>query len=221
MMNRFLTIATLTAIAALAYPAAAQDDMAAAEPTDDVCMAIVYGNDDAPQCEENLIVVIARLPEGDRYRIPQNLRLSDDAANNSWADRVESLEMIGDFGTLSCSTVGAGSFTGCTQKLIEQAYGERREGSEVRFSELIAAARQERLSTIDQDAAEEQERVEEIEQEYIERLERERAGSVGDEVLDPGPLPGAIVNSDGLPAAEPSKDTPFDDGDEEVLPLPR
>ena len=157
-------------------------------------MAIVYGDDDAPQCEKNLIVVIARLPEGDRYRIPETLRFSDDPANDAWAERVESLEMIGDFGTLSCSTAGVGSFTGCTQQLIEQAYGERREGSNIRFSELIAAARQERLSTIDEDAAEEQERVEEIEREYMERLERERAAPVGDQVVDESPLPDAIAN---------------------------
>lgn len=155
-------------------------------PSDDVCMAIVYGDDEAPECDENEIVVVARLPEGDRYRIPETLRFSDDPENEAWAKRVESLEMTGAFGTLSCSTAGAGGFTGCTQQLLEQAYGEKREGSNVRFSELISAARAERLSEIDAIAAEEQERVEQIEREYMERLERERASEIAGEQA---PLP--------------------------------
>lgn len=155
-------------------------------PSDDVCMAIVYGNDEAPECDENEIVVVARLPEGDRYRIPETLRFSDNPENEAWAKRVESLEMSGAFGTLSCSTAGAGGFTGCTQQLLEQAYGEKREGSNVRFSELISAARAERLSEIDAVAAEEQERVEQIEREYMERLERERADEIAGEQA---PLP--------------------------------
>ena len=149
-------------------------------------MAIVYGDDEAPECDENEIVVVARLPEGDRYRIPETLRFSDNPENEAWAKRVESLEMSGAFGTLSCSTAGAGGFTGCTQQLLEQAYGEKREGSNVRFSELISAARAERLSEIDAIAAEEQQRVEQIEREYMERLERERAGEIAGEQA---PLP--------------------------------
>ncbi|MGB7408429.1 MAG: hypothetical protein WA908_07975 [Pontixanthobacter sp.] len=219
-MNRSISLALAAGTIAFTVPASAQDTSDPTTVTDDVCMAIVYGNDEAPQCDANEIVVIARLPEADRFRIPETLRFSDDPENTAWAQRVESLEMIGAFGALSCSTAGAGGFTGCTQQLIEQAYGERRTGSNVRFSELIAAARQDRLSRIDEDAADEQARVEEIENEYLERLERERAGPVGDEVVDPDPLPDAIANSDGLPAANPSKDTEFDDGDEEVLPLP-
>ena len=69
---------------------------------------------------------------------------------------------------------GAGGFTGCTQQLIDRAYAERSESENIRFSQLIEQARQERLSTIDEDAAAEQERVEQIEREYLERLERER-----------------------------------------------
>ncbi len=181
--------AALTAMFAL--PLVAQDISGpAADPaadstsaTDDVCMAIVYGDDDAPQCGANEIVVIARLPEADRFRIPETLRFSGDPENSAWANRVESLEMIGDFGTLSCSTAGAGGFTGCTQQLLQQAYGEKREGSNVRFSELISAARQDRLSRIDEDATDEQARVEMIEREYMERLERERAQPVVEEAL--------------------------------------
>ena len=161
------------AIAAAAFagaPALGQDS-----PSDDVRMSIVYGEDAAPECPAGEICVVARLPEEDRYRIPPTLRFSEDPANTAWTNRVEKLEMIGDFGTMSCSTAGAGGFTGCTQQMIRAAYGDRAEGADVRFSELIASARADRLAQIDQAAAEEQARVEQIEREYMERLERERA----------------------------------------------
>ncbi len=192
-MKRLFASFALAGAAAMSAGAFAQEQATVGPETptvnDDVCMAIVYGDDAAPQCDENVIVVIARLPEGDRYRIPENLRFSDNPENSAWAKRVESLEMIGSFGALSCSTAGAGGFTGCTQQLLEQAYGEKREGSAVRFSELIAAARADRLSQIDDDAAAEQERVEAIEREYLERLERERLG----------PVPGEETAEDALP----------------------
>ncbi len=166
------SLATLAAAAALlsAQPAAAQDDAG-----DKVNMVILYGDDAAPQPVGDEIVVVARMPEADRFRIPENLRYSDDPASKSWASRVERLDIVGDFGTLSCSAVGVGGSTGCTQEMIAAAYADRASGSTLRFGRLIEAARQERLATIDDDAAEEQARVEAIEREYMQRLETERA----------------------------------------------
>lgn len=170
-MNRLA--AALTGTLLLAAPALAQDPA-----SDDVRMSIVYGDDAAPQCPPGEICVVARLPEEERFRIPPTLRFSDDPDNTAWTRRVEKLEMIGDFGTMSCSPAGAGGFTGCTQQMIRAAYGDRAEAASVRFSELIAAARADRLSQIDEAAAAEQERVEQIEREYMERLERERASEL-------------------------------------------
>ncbi len=161
----------LIALGLSAAPAAAQDACG-----DKVRMVILYGDDAAPPVEGDEILVVARLPENDRYRIPEALRFSDDPANMAWARRVERLDLVGRSGTMSCSTAGAGGFTGCTQQLIDAFYADRREGADVRFSQLIAAARAERLSTIDAASAEEQARVEAIEKEYMERLERERRG---------------------------------------------
>lgn len=172
MIRRF-ALPLLTAAAVFAAPAAAQE-----QGGDKVRMVIVYGDDAAPAAEGDEILVVARLPEDDRFRIPEALRFSDDPANMAWARRVEKLDLVGRSGTLSCSTAGAGGFTGCTQQLIDAFYADRREGPAVRFSELIAAARAERLSTIDADAAEQQSRVEELERQYMERLERERAGAL-------------------------------------------
>lgn len=183
-------VAALLAIGGGA-PAIAQD-----QGGDRVNMVIAYGDDDVSDCPEGMICVVARLPEEDRYRIPEALRYSDDPENTSWARRVESFKFVGDFGAMSCSPTGAAGFTGCTQKMIDAAYEAREGGSAARFGQLIAEARAERLSTIDEDTAAEQERVEQIEREYMERLERERQ---------------AEVSAEPLPAPEADNDTLSDD----------
>lgn len=184
-MIRRLAATLLAASAAFAaLPAAAQDSGG-----DKVNMVIVYGEDAAPEPVGDEIVVVARLPEADRFRIPENLRYSDNPANNSWASRVERLDIVGDFGILSCSAAGAGSETGCTQAMIEAAYADRASGSSVRFAQLIEAARQERLATIDEDAAAEQARVEAIEDAYMERLRQERDAELPDEPATDTSLP--------------------------------
>ena len=184
MTYRLFAATALAASLAFAAPAHAQDAAG-----DKVNMVIVYGDDVVPTPDDDTIVVVARLPEGDRYRIPENLRFSEDPANNSWAERVERLEMIGDFGTLSCSATGIGGVTGCTQEMIEAAYADRSNSNAVRFGRLIEAARAERLAQIDDIAAEEQARVEAIENEYLRRLEAERSeplpGDGADDTLPP------------------------------------
>lgn len=181
-MKRMLAL-PLLALAAIASPAAAQGE------EERVNMVIIYGDDECPQSTEAEITVCARKDENERYRIPAPLRFSDDPENVAWAQRVERFEAVGAFGALSCSPTGAGGFTGCTQQLIDAAYGEKREGGDVRFGQLIAEARAERLSTIDAEAAEQQARVEVIEQEYMERLEREREQALPGEEAAPGDAP--------------------------------
>jgi hypothetical protein len=185
-----LAALSLIALGLAAAPAAAQDSGG-----DKVRMVIVYGDDAAPTTEGDEILVVARMPENDRYRIPEALRFSDDPANMAWARRVERLDLVGQSGTMSCSTAGAGGFTGCTQQLINAFYADKREGADGRFSELIAAARAERLSTIDADASETQSRVEAIEKEYMDRLKRESEG--------PLPGEGARAPGDTPPLAQP------------------
>lgn len=185
-MKRIFTAAFLASSVGFApLPAAAQD-----EAGDKVNMVIIYGDDDCPASSDDVINVCARKSEGERYRIPENLRQSDDPANKAWAERVESFEMVGKFGTMSCSPAGAGGFTGCTQAMINAAYGEKDEASSIRFAELIEAARAERLSTIDEDAADTQARVEQLEKAYMDKLERERAAdTVATDEIDDEPLP--------------------------------
>ncbi len=167
--------------AGLAAPALAQDAAAPLPADDSYNMVIVYGDDECPASTDDVIVVCARKAEGERYRIPEQLRSSDSPQNRSWADRVESFEMVGAFGTMSCSPVGAGGVTGCTQEMIRKAYADKDAAPTVRFSQIIENMRQERLATIDEDAAATQRDVEMIEREYMQRLERERAAELPDE----------------------------------------
>lgn len=193
-MFRRTIAASLFAVApllALGAPIAAQD-----EAGDKVNMVIVYGDDDCPTPAEGEITVCARKEEGERFRIPENLRYSDSPQNIAWTERVERYEMLGAFGALSCDPAGAGGWTGCTQQMINAAYADKREGQNVRFGQLIEAARAERLSNIDADAAAQQARVEQIEREYMERLEREREQALPGEKAEPHAAPETPAEED-------------------------
>ncbi|WP_189619237.1 hypothetical protein [Novosphingobium colocasiae] len=172
-MIRPLTAALLLAGALGAAPAAQAQEQTTAD-GEKYNMVIVYG--DQP-CEASadpaVITVCARV--GDQYRIPEPLRGVDSPKSDSWTNKVTAYETVGAFGTLSCSPVGAGGSLGCTQKLIDQAYAERKNGSNVKFGELIAAEREKRLSTIDTDAADHQKRVEEAEKVYLEQQKKQQA----------------------------------------------
>jgi len=186
-----LTSAAAIAMAASATPAAAQD-----EGGDRVNQVIIYGDDECPVSTDDMITVCARLDESERYRIPSRLRSSTSPENESWTQRAQALEAVGDFGPLSCTPVGAGGDLGCTMEMIEAAYAERANSSDVRFAELIAEERAERLATIDEDAALYQQRVEELEEAELQRR-REAQGA---------PLPGEenetlpeVVDPDAIP----------------------
>lgn len=187
--------ALIGAAFASAGPAAAQDKAG-----DKVNMVIAYSEDECPEAGEGEIVVCEILVEAERYRIPSNLRTSDSPQNVSRVREVEKLKYVGDFGAFSCSPAGAGGFTGCNQKFIESAYQDKAEAETVRFGQLIEQARQERLSTIDVDAAQEQKRVESIEREYLERLERERSAPLPGELETPA-SPAEPAASSGPPSA--------------------
>ena len=188
-----LTSTTTAAIAMLASvsPAAAQDAGG-----DRVNQVIIYGDDECPESTCDTITVCARMDESERYRIPSNLRSSTSPENESWTKRALALEAVGDFGPLSCTPVGAGGDLGCTIEMIEAAYEERASSSDVRFAELIAEERAERLAEIDADAAATQSRVEALEEAEFERR-REAQGEAlpGEEtdalpeVVDPSAIP--------------------------------
>ena len=147
-MNRLPLTLLFLAGAAIAQPAAAQD--APANP-DKINQVIVYGDDKCPQANGDEILVCAVLPEGDRFRVPQIFRGGDplDPRNQAWLNRVTSLERVGRFGTDSCSPVGLGGFTGCTQQLVSGAKAEKQAADKTDWQALIADERNKRIAGID------------------------------------------------------------------------
>jgi len=114
-------LAIVGGIAALPAPALAQSAPNVAE-------IIVYGNDPCPRSTDDQVVVCARRPEAERYRIPPKMRSSGTPQQmESWAVRSKSLETAGNTGINSCSPVGPAGYTGCLEKLIKEARGERKQ----------------------------------------------------------------------------------------------
>ena len=103
----------------------------AAEPPPQRTVAItVYGNDKCPEGSGDEIIVCARLPESERYRIPKKFRKKKDesAASASWSSRVETLDQASAAARPnSCSVNGSFGQTGCTQEMLRQWFAERRQ----------------------------------------------------------------------------------------------
>jgi hypothetical protein len=141
-------------LALVAAPALAQEEGTGADDAR-VNQLIVYGDDDCPQGGVDEIIVCARFPEEERFRIPRSLRdRPDSPASRSWYDRAIDLSYVGRSGIGSCSPTGAGGFVGCQSQLIAQARAERRAERGIDWTRLVAEARADRSRRIDRDAAE-------------------------------------------------------------------
>jgi hypothetical protein len=190
MTRQFLLAASALLAGVFAAPAAAQDGAEGER----VMIVNLRPGEACPASPDTDTIVVCDEIE-DPYRIPSALREGSSPENRSWADRVREMENVGATGPGSCSNVGGGSELGCTAQFIEANVEERENGPQVRYSEQIAAARAERLSTIDADAAMTQARVEVIEREYLQRLEAERDSPLPGEdapvpqVADPDAIP--------------------------------
>lgn len=119
-MKNMLSLAlAATGAAFLAAPAATQT-------SDRITQLVVYGDDPCPAGGAGEIVVCARKPETERYRIPEIFRGENDPQALSWAARATQFEYVSDTGIQSCSTVGPGGFTGCWAEMMRIAQEERR-----------------------------------------------------------------------------------------------
>lgn len=114
------------ALAALlaASPAAALQD----EPPERERSAVVYGDEACPEPETpEEVVVCARRPEEERYRIPAPLRRDGQPAEAAWATQAAELEAAQrDTRPDSCSVVGSDGHTGCTREMLRRWLAERR-----------------------------------------------------------------------------------------------
>lgn len=120
----------LPPLLALAAALAADPAPAANGPPERESTMVVYGEDPCPQSTdadgEEEIVVCARRPEEERYRIPAPLRQTA-PSEVAWGSRVDALEETARDGRPnSCSVVGSYGQTGCTQQMVRQWYAERR-----------------------------------------------------------------------------------------------
>ncbi|MES2136426.1 MAG: hypothetical protein V4502_05130 [Pseudomonadota bacterium] len=127
-MNRLIitlaaTAATAAGFAVLPTPATAQQNA--------IAEIIVYGNDPCPRSTDDQVVVCARRPESERYRIPEKYRPSGTRQQtDAWANQAKVLETAGATGINSCSPVGPGGYTGCLIKVIKEAREQRRQQAE-------------------------------------------------------------------------------------------
>ena len=95
---------------------------ASATPPERVSTLLVFGNDPCPRSSGDEIVVCARQPESERYRIPKALRGKkyNAARDGSWAGTARVLEYVSRQGIPnSCSPLGSYGQTGCFQRFLE------------------------------------------------------------------------------------------------------
>ena len=133
MSKLILTAATATLVAAFALPASP----ALAQQRGRVSEIIVYGTDPCPRSTDDDVVVCARRPESERFRIPELLRENGTLQERqSWTKQAEALATVGATGIGSCSAVGPGGAAGCSQKEIDRAFRERRVEDEAEVAPL-------------------------------------------------------------------------------------
>lgn len=115
-MRWVMALALAAAPLALAAPAMAQDGNYRSR------TVVVFGNDECPKSTNpDEIIVCARRPEEERYRIPKDLREQERAEAIAREDQVGANRAAlasgrdSASGTGSCSAAGAGGITGCTK----------------------------------------------------------------------------------------------------------
>lgn len=116
-------IALATAVALVGMPAALSAAPAPAAARERISTLVVYGNDPCPRSNDDEIVVCARQPESERYRIPKRFRerAYNAARDGSWAGTAKVLEYVSRQGLPdSCSPTGAYGQSGCFRKFLEE-----------------------------------------------------------------------------------------------------
>ncbi len=123
MLSAAATAGALVGAVALPMPSLAQ------QPTQSE--VVVFGTDPCPRASDDQIVVCRRLPESMRYRLPDAYRPTGTRQEReSWANKSQVIQTVGDTGPQSCSPVGPGGHTGCLVQTIREARDQRRQQSE-------------------------------------------------------------------------------------------
>jgi hypothetical protein len=123
---------TLVLVAAFTAGSAsvAQDEEipASSEMPERISFLVAFGDEKCREAVGDEIVVCANVPENQRYRIPLALRTKERVVTDqSWTSAVETLDSFArDLRPNSCSVNGTAGFGGCTQKMLQQWFAERR-----------------------------------------------------------------------------------------------
>lgn len=129
-LNRALVVVALAALAATALapaPALAAGARNTPPARTEIHLA-VFGNDPCPTGVGDEIVVCARLPEAERYRIPKRLRDEKKRArpDQSWVARARDIDTAGaELRPTACSAIGSGGASGCFQKFMRDARAQK------------------------------------------------------------------------------------------------
>ena len=92
---------------------------------------VIYGDDPCPKGEGGAIVVCARRPENERYRLPKRFRgdkAKSSPASTPWTNKVQTLEQASRVGAGlpdTCSAVGSGGQSGCYHQFLQQSRIQR------------------------------------------------------------------------------------------------
>ena len=124
-LARWMKIALLLPLLLAAAPLAAAPK--GEEPPPRISTLVVFGDDPCPRSGDEEIIVCARQPEAERYRIPKDLRKKKRGEiTQSWVERARTLDMVSKKGLPnSCSPQGSYGQTGCMRQFLEAARAER------------------------------------------------------------------------------------------------
>ena len=112
---------TSAAIFAALLPAALPAQSPADRQRGQVRQVIVYGDDPCPRGQGDEIIVCARRPDSERYRVPESLRTPADPPAPDNLRRDQEHREAAATGPESCSPVGPGGATGCLFRDINRS----------------------------------------------------------------------------------------------------
>lgn len=130
-LSHQLTLALLVTGSLLTLsPVQAKDSNATTDDTERWSILVTYGEDSCPESTNGEIVVCARQPEAERYRIPKDVREKEKEEEAqyamSWTAQFQNHEEEARLGRPnSCSAVGTNGFTGCQAAALRQWFAER------------------------------------------------------------------------------------------------
>jgi hypothetical protein len=125
-MAKTLAVPVLISLMSFAIPVAAAEPVT--PPPSRIASLVVYGDDPCPSGKDGEIVVCARQPESERYRIPKGLRAKRKQTHpaESWTARTRTMDDVSrQVMPDSCSAIGSGGQSGCFRKFQQDARDAR------------------------------------------------------------------------------------------------